>query len=117
MGYLKLLKEYREWQVVDFKNRNLYQIVCAQEMKPHWRVTSQTKTNIKMGCLSEDDFEMLCEYAYNLYIGNDTPVDMAILAATLKYLLETKKITLADIKANKAETEDLVLEQAVGTED
>ena len=115
MGYLNTLLEYNAWKK-DHEERELYKLVVAQEMKLYWKVDLQTKTHIAEGSLSEADFDMLCGYAYNLFLEVDV-LDIAILAATLKILLESKQIKLKDIQENNPETEELILEQAKPIED
>ena len=113
--YLNIKAQFNAWQSHG-KDRDLYRLVVAEEMKQYWKADLWTKTNIKDGSLSKADFNMLCDYAYNLFLEVDV-LDIAILAATLKILLETKQVKLADIKANKKETEELILEQSRPMED
>jgi len=115
MGYLNTLLQFDAWKH-GYEDRELYKLVVAREMRQYWMVDLWTETSIKDGSLSEADFDMLCDYAYNLYLEVDV-LDIAILAATIKILLETKQIKLADIKANRPETEDLILEQSRPIED
>jgi len=116
MGYLNTLLQFDAWKH-GYEDRELYKLVVAQEMRQYWRANLQTKTHVLQGSLSEADFDMLCDYIYNLYLKINGPMDVSLLVAVVKHLLDSKQIKLKDIQANKKETEELILEQAIGTED
>ena len=117
MKYLEAYTDFKKWMREKEYDRQLYQIATASEVIHCYWCTEQTKTSLKKHILSKDDFDMLCDYVYHLYLKVTGPMDIALLVAVIKHLLDSRKIKLADIQANKPETEELILEQAIGTED
>ncbi len=117
MGYLEAYTDFKKWMREKEYDRQLYQVVVASEVIHCYRCTEQTKTSLKNNVLSKDDFDMLCDYIYKLYLKIDGPMDISLLVSVIKYLLSSKKIKLKDIQENKKKTEELILEQATPMED
>ena len=112
MKYLETLNECEKWQSKDPANRQVYAISCTKLIKSAFDIGE--KTAVEDSILTADDFELVCDYTYSLFLRENC--DLEALCIAVCTLLDVGRITLDDLKENSKDTEEIILYNSVGGE-
>ena len=112
MKYLETLNEFEKWQNKDAANRQMYAISCTKLIKAAFDIGE--KTAVEDGILTAEDFELVCDYTYSLFLRENCDLEPLCLAVCT--LLDVGRITLDDLQENSKDTEEIVLSNTYGEE-
>lgn len=112
MKYLETLNEFEKWQSKDPANRQVYAISCTKLIKSAFDIGE--KTIVEDSILTAEDFELVCDYTYSLFLRENC--DLEPLCIAVCTLLDVGRITLDDLQENSKDTEEIILYNTCGGE-